>query len=272
MINASRIKELLLDNALQSKWELLNVFRGHAEIGERQEELRSIVIDYLMESDGDLRISNFDKVRFYGPGAGLSRFVANQLLLSLNVSSIENKTLVIDQVDLSLRNLYDSKNPLLKVTKARVLIELLEKYMGDHFHRITNQRFLAIYFIPFENNQSNAAFDINTNSIAVFRTKERKTQKPEYIFLHEFGHIMHCTLFKTSKEVPNSFVEFNKQMNPKFFEYSKEDQLEVYADLFSIAVMLDTEFEELNPFIRTMQRVHTEKIKEYFKRELSELN
>jgi hypothetical protein len=271
MMNASRIKELLLDNALLSKSELLNVFRGHAEIGERQEELRSIVIDYLMESDGDLRISNFDKVRFYGPGSGLSRFVANQLLLSVNVSSIENKTLVIDQLDFSLRNLYDSENPLLKVTKARLLIELLEKYTGDHFHRITNQRCLAIYFVPFENNQSNAAFDINTNSIAVFRTKEKKTQKPEYIFLHEFGHIMHCSLFKTSKEVPNSFVEFNKQMNPKFFEYSKEDQLEIYADLFSIAVMLDTEFEELNPFIRTMQRVHTEKINEYFKRELSEL-
>ena len=58
---------------------------------------------------------------------------------------------------------------------------------------------------------------------------------------------MHCTLFKTTNEVPNSFIEFNKQMNPKFLECSKEDQLEIYADLFSIAVMLDTEFEELNP-------------------------
>jgi hypothetical protein len=177
MINATRITELLLEANIPSKLELLKFFKKQYKIEESQVQLRSIVIDYLMESDGDLHISNFDKVRFYGPGVGLSRFVANQLLLSLNVSSIENKTLIIDQANLLLSNLYDSKNPLLKVTKARLLIELLEKFMGEHFHRITNQRFFAIYFVPFENNQSNAAFDINTNSIAVFRTKEKKTQK-----------------------------------------------------------------------------------------------
>jgi hypothetical protein len=271
MINATRITELLLEANIQSKLELLKVFKKQYKIEESQVQLRSIVIDYLMESDSDLRISNFDIVRFYGPGAGLSRFVANQLLLSLNVSSIENKTIILDQLDLSLSNLYDSKNPLLKVTKARLLIDLLEKFMGDHFRRITNQRFLAIYFVPFENNQSNAAFDINTNSIALFRTKEKNTQSPEYIFIHEFGHILHSTIFKTSKNVPESFVEFNKKMNPKFFEYSKDDQLEIYADLFSVAVMLDSEFKDYNPFISTMQRVHLRQIKDYFVNEISNL-
>ncbi len=270
-MNAASINELLLDTDLLSKLELVKVFKRHFEARAGQGELRSIVIDYLMDSDDDLRISNFDQVRFYGPSSGLSRYVANQLLLSLNVSSIKNKIWVIDQLNVSLKNLYDSKNPLLKTTKARLLIELLEQFLGDHFQRITNHRFLAIYFVPFENKQSNAAFDINTNSIAVFRTKRKKTQKPEYIFLHEFGHIIHCTLFKTTKEVPNSFIEFNKQMNPKFFEYSREDQLEIYADLFSIAVMLDSEFEDHNPFIKTMKRVHTEKIREYFLTELSKV-
>jgi hypothetical protein len=271
MINASKIRELLLENDLLSKSELIKIFKTHTEVGESQQELRSIIIDYLIESDGDLRISNFDKVRFYGHATGLSRFVANQLLLSLNVSSIENKTIILNEVDLSLRNLYDSKNPLLKVTKARLLIELLKKFIGDHFHRITHQRFLAIYFVPFESKQSNAAFDINTNSIAVFRTKEEATQTPEYIFIHEFGHILHSTIFKTSKKVPESFVEFNKKMNPKFFEYSKEDQLEIYADLFSVAVMLDSEFRDYNPFINTMQSVHLRKIKDYFVNEISNL-
>ena len=76
---------------------------------------------------------------------------------------------------------------------------------------------MSIYFVPYENKLTNAAFDINTNSIAVFRTKEKKTQAAEYIFLHEFGHILHCTLFKTVKKVPESFVEFNQKMNQRFF-------------------------------------------------------
>lgn len=270
-MNAGSINELLLDTSLQSKLELVKVFKRHLEARADQDELRSLVTDYLLDSDDDLRISNFDQVRYYGLSAGLSRYVANQLLLSLNVSSIKNKIWVIDQVNVSLNNLYDSKNPLLKITTARLLIKLLEQFLGGHFQKITNHRFLAIYFVPFENNQSNAAFDINTNSIAVFRTKEKETQKPEYIFLHEFGHIIHCTLFKTTNEVPNSFIEFNKQMNPKFFEYSREDQLEIYADLFSIAVMLDSEFEGHNPFIKTMKRVHTDKIREYFLTELSKV-
>ena len=269
MLNATRIIELLLETNLPSKLELLKVFKKQCEIEESQVQLRSIVIDYLIDSDVDLRISKFDQVKFYGPNVGLSRYVANQLLLSLNVSTVENKTFVIDQLHVSLNNLYDSKNPLLKVTKARLLIEPLRKFMGDHFHRITHQRFLSIYFVPFENKQSNAAFDINTNSIAVFRTKEKNSQTPEYIFIHEFGHILHSTIFKTSKEVPESFIEFNRNMNAKFFNYSKEDQLEIYADLFSIAVMLDTRFEHLNPFIGTMQKLHTTKIKDYFNNALA---
>lgn len=270
-MNAASINELLLNPDLRSKLELAKVFKRHFQARAGQDELRSIVIDYLMDSDADLRISNFDQVKFYGPGSGLSRYVANQLLLSLNVSSIKNRIWVIDQLNVSLNNLYDSKNPLLKTTKARSLIELLEQFLGDQFHRITNHRFLSIYFVPFENKQSNAAFDINTNSIAVFRTKEKQTQKPEYIFLHEFGHIVHSILFETTKEVPNSFFEFNKQMNPKFFEYSRKDQLEIYADLFSIAVMLDSEFEGHNPFIKTMKGVHTDKIREYCLTELSKV-
>jgi hypothetical protein len=271
MINAARITELLLETSLPSKLEVLKVFKKHFEIEESQVELRSIVLDYVMDCDVNLHISNFDLVKFYSPKVGLSRYVANQLLLSLNVSSIENKSIVIDQLDLSLRNLYNSKNPLLKVTKARLLIELLRKFLGRHFQRITHHRFLAIYFVPFENNQSNAAFDINTNSIAVFRTKEKNTQTPEYIFIHEFGHILHSTIFRTINNVPQSFVEFNKNMNSKFFEYPKEDQLEIYADLFSIAVMLDSDFKDYNPFISTMQSVHLTMIKDYFVKELSNL-
>jgi hypothetical protein len=264
------VNQLLLEEDLHSKFELVEIFQNENNKAAHR-ELRSLLIDYTVETDTAQRISNFDPVRLYGPGRGLSRYVSNQLLLAVNVKLREHKAKVLNDLKIVLNNLSESKNPLLKVTKAKSLLDHLERFLGNHFYKITYERFLNIYFIPFENRLSNAAFDINTNSIAVFKTKERDTQTPEYIFIHEFGHILHSTIFKTSKNVPESFVEFNKKMNPKFFEYSKEDQLEIYADLFSVAVMLDSEFKDYNPFIRNMQNVHLRKIKDYFVNEISNL-
>jgi hypothetical protein len=271
-MNISKIKQLLLEEDLSSKFELVKIFQTQLELRKSQNGLHPLLLSNLMASDAAARISNFDIVRLYGPGLGLSRYVANQLLLSLMLESVENKTSVLNELDIVLHNFYESKNPLLKVTKAKLLIDLLRNFMGNHFHKITDHRFLSIYFIPYESQLNNAAFDINTNSIALFRTKEKKTQTPEYIFIHEFGHVLHCTLFKTITEVPKSFVEFNQNMNANFSNYSKQSQLEIYADFFSIAVMLDSKFEDHNPLIKTMQRIHTDKIKEYFLKELSTLN
>ena len=52
--------------------------------------------------------------------------------------------------------------------------------------------------------------------------------------------------------------------NQRFLTYSEEEKLEIYADLFSIAIMLNTEYERLNPFIKEIQPMLLDKIKEYF--------
>lgn len=267
-----RIETLLEETNILSKFELVKLFKQNVGNGKFADELNSLLLSYLMNSDSEQRISNFDVVRFHGPATGLSRYVANQLFLSLKVQSVANKRSVLKELDFVLHNLYESKNPLLKITTARRLLDVVSDFLGDHFYKITEPRFLSIYFVPHENKMNNTAFDINTNSIAVFRTKEKKTQGPEYIFLHEFGHILHCKLFKTVKKVPESFVEFNRKMNERFVTYSEPEKLEIYADLFSIAVMLNTEYESLNPFIKIIQPVHFDKIKEYFVTELKKLN
>jgi hypothetical protein len=265
------LEALLEEGDIQANFELVTLFRQHVQSSKLQHELNSVLLSYLMKTDSDQRIKTFDIVRFHGPGTGLSRYVANQLFLSLKVKSIPNKRSVLKELDFVLHNLYESKNPLLKITTAKKLVDLVSDFLGDHLYKVTHHRFLSIYFVPYENRMSNAAFDINTNSIVVFRTKEKKTQPPEYIFLHEFGHILHCTLFKTVRTVPESFVKFNKKINRHLFKYSAQEKLEIYADLFSIAVMLDSEYESLNPFIKTMQRVHLDEIKEYFVDELTRL-
>lgn len=270
-MNSRHIAQLLVEKDIGSKFELVNVFTREIE-DQSKTELRAPLIEYIMRTDAAQRISHFDTIRFYGPGCGLSRFVANQLLLSINVKVSEQRQVVLDELRKVLENFYESKNPLLKVTKAKTLVELVETFLGEAFYRITYQRHLSIFFVPLANKISNAAFHINTNSIGVFKTKESHIQTPEYIFLHEFGHVLHSRLFKTITEVPESFVQLNRNMNAEFFEYSKEDQLEIYADFFSIGVMLDTEYEYLNPFIKQMPREHTSLIRDYFIREISSLH
>lgn len=104
-----------------------------------------------------------------------------------------------------------------------------------------------------------------------FEPKTRKHRRQSTSFYMSLVIFLHCTLFKTVKKVPESFVEFNQKINRLFSKYSAQEKLEIYADLFSIAVMLDSEYESLNPFIKTMQRVHLDEIKEYFVDELTRL-
>lgn len=270
-MNIDSVSRLLRKNDLASKLELLDIFKSSIE-SNVNEELKCALMDYLIADDSRQRVSSFNTVRCYGPGSGLSRYVANQLLLSANVRSIKNRNLVLEQLQNALTNLYDSKNPLLNVTRARLLIELVENFLGTHFHKLTQKRFLSLYFVPYESKINNAAFDNNTNSIAVFRTKDRKQQSPEYIFLHEFGHVVHSRLFYVTDHIPLSFLDFNRELDKRFLQYSKEDQLEIYADFFSIAIMLDSEYEYLNPFVKVMRKEHTTMIKEYFLQEIGSLS
>jgi hypothetical protein len=207
-MNSRHLTQLLVEKDIGSKLELVKAFAQTKN--ESNADLRSPLIEYIMRTDAAQRISHFDTIRFYGPGCGLSRFVANQLLLSINVKLNDQKQVVLDELRMVLENFCESKSPLLKVIKAKSLVALVEKFLGDSFYRITYQRHLAIFFVPFENKLSNAAFDNNTNSIGVFKTKESHIQTPEYIFLHEFGHVLHSRLFKTITEVPESFIQFNR--------------------------------------------------------------
>jgi hypothetical protein len=263
------IEELLVDAELNSKLELIEVFKKHFEDKKSTSELKTLLGSYLAGSTSVQRSSIIDRVTIHGPRTGLSCFVANQLYLSSSVETFENKLSVVEELKVLLLSLNVSNSPLLTVARAKALMKLLQNFLGDHFGRISYHRLLSIFFIPYESKLVNAAFDSNTNSIAVFRTKDHQEQTPEYIFLHEFGHAIHCRLFKYLADVPESFLHFMRDMDLDLNGSSKEERLEIYADFFSIAVMNDSDFEIHNPFLKTMQPVHLKKIKEYFKGELS---
>jgi hypothetical protein len=171
----NRISALLWENDIGSKMNLVRIFKDLFHQKAPTGALENVLFNYITDVNSDLRITNFDLIRFYGPSKGLCVFTANQLFLSTRVQKAEDKIQVLDQLGKVLNNLEESKNPLLKITTAKKVIDVLEHFLGDQFHKITQHRFLSIFFVPFENKNSNAAFDINTNSIAAFRTKEKHT-------------------------------------------------------------------------------------------------
>jgi len=61
-------------------------------------------------------------------------------------------------------------------------------------------------------------------------------------------------------KVPESFLQFNEQFNPNF----KGNLVEIFADLFSIAVMIGTEYASKNPFITKLSIAKQTIIKDYF--------
>lgn len=60
--------------------------------------------------------------------------------------------------------------------------------------------------------------------------------------------------------MPDSFIEFNKRYNPTW----TGDLVEVFVDLFSIAIMMNTEFASKNPFLKTYSIKQQTIILEYF--------
>ena len=144
MFNSERIEALLEEGDIRSKFELVTLFREHVESIKLQDELNSLLLNYLTKTDSDQHITNFDALKFHGPGKGLSRYVANQLFLSLKVKSISNRRSVLKELGFVLHNLYESKNPLLKITTAKKLVDLVSDFLGDHFYKVTHHRFLSI--------------------------------------------------------------------------------------------------------------------------------
>lgn len=258
------IEALLYSSTIADKIELTKVVKRYGNNDKFKAKLIDHISDYIFNLNEDIGIRHYERFFYYGPSKGLAAYVATQLHLSLHQKKAENRLFVLDQLLQTLNDLSASKRPLLKMTKTKELINLISSFLGDNFYRIIDGRHCSIYYIPYENSEFNASFDSNTKSVIVFRTKE-SGESPEYVFAHEVGHMVHNLVFGYPQEVPPSFIEFNNTFNAVFFaKLPKDEQVEIYADFFSIALMIDTPYEKYNPFVRTFRKSDQIKIKEYF--------
>lgn len=71
---------------------------------------------------------------------------------------------------------------------------------------------------------------------------------PEYVFLHELGHVLQIALTGSDLLVPNEFIDFNNSLPKVNLEQGTYDAVEAFADTFAIAVMHGTSLCGFNPF------------------------
>ena len=75
-----------------------------------------------------------------------------------------------------------------------------------------------------------------------------KAIAPEYVFLHELGHVLQFALTDSNLIVPDGFIEFNKSVLKKDLGQGNNGTVEIFADMFAISVMHGTDLCKFNPF------------------------
>jgi hypothetical protein len=191
----------------------------------------------------------------YGLGCLTGRFLYHYV----SADNSETELDLLKNLLTYVKGFRPSKGPLLKMTETVNLINIISEFgLSADFLMTQAYQPLKIYYIPYQHVNANAVFFPHLNSIASYRPKLKLA--PEYIFIHEIGHLLAFKLTGDPEKLPESFLEFNKVFNPTW----EGDLTEVFVDLFSMAIMMDTKYAAKNPFLTTFSLKGQKAIKDYF--------
>lgn len=74
-------------------------------------------------------------------------------------------------------------------------------------------------------------------SICIYQLQDDYIAAPEYILLHEMGHLLHMRATGTITDVPASFINYLSQLGTDCSELTTAQLQEVFADTFILAVV-----------------------------------
>jgi hypothetical protein len=247
----------LQDPTIASKLEVITYLIKRAEKKKSNEEFKDSILDYLYKNE---KIPQTDNYCLIGSKHALGCLLGHFLYHYISEKNFKKQITLLKSLSKYLKEFQPSERALLKKTAAVKLIDAIKKFgLPGYFLRAFNNRPLRIYFIPHQHIKFNAGYLPFLNSIVSYRPKENASSA-EYIFVHEIGHLLIFNLTGDPGKVPDSFIEFNNKFNPSW----KGDLVEVFVDLFSIAIMMDTEFASKNPFLKTFEVKSQQIIKDYF--------
>ncbi|MBS1664891.1 MAG: hypothetical protein JST68_27840 [Bacteroidetes bacterium] len=254
------IKSKLSDQFLETKIELLEYLINQAKQGKSNKSFTQDIDNYLSEKEHFPYMTSYCMV---GPKYGLGCLLGHFLYHYINEPDFTKQVFLLTDLLEYIQAFRPSKNALLKQTTTVKLIGLIEDFgIFSAFFRNSDHRPLRIHYIPYDRADSNGHYYPNLNIIALYKYKENSY--PEYVFIHEIAHLITHNLTGSPHKVPDSFNEFNKTFHPTWKPRSTDDIIEIFVDLFSIAIMAETEFASRNPLIDRFSDHGLKMIKDYF--------
>lgn len=246
----------LSDPTIETKIELIKFFLDRAKKGTSNIEFKDIIADHLEERE---KIPFHSYYSMIGSKYGLGCLTGRFLYYYASADSSEKELDLLKNLLSYVKGFRPSKSPLLKMKDTVKLIDIISEFgLPTDFLMTQAYQPLKIYYIPYQHVNANAVFFPYLNSVASYRPKQKLP--PEYIFIHEIGHLLAFKLTGDSEKLPESFLEFNKVFNPNW----EGDLIEVFVDLFSMAIMMDTKYAAKNPFLTTFSLKGQKAIKDYF--------
>jgi hypothetical protein len=148
-----------------------------------------------------------------GPKRGLTCFVSEFLSFYVTVAELEEWVKLLKSLLQELGDLRTSKRPLLKMTDARDLLQILGQ-LGASRSLARNEHGVPIrfYFIPYGNRHMNAGFFPHLHLIVIYKNDLDSEANPEYIFMHELGHVVQLHMTRSLAAVPDSFKKITRGM------------------------------------------------------------
>ena len=252
------IIELLYSETIESKIELIEYLLSRIGAKKSNEKFKDFFWNFFLKN------VNFPYSKSYsliGPKYALGCLSSQFLFHYVTEKNSEQQIQLLKTLLTYIKGLQPSTAKLLRKTTTIKLLDRIDEFGLPYYSlRSATGRPLQIYFIPFQHIEVNAAYYPHINSIMSYKPREVESS-PEYIFVHEVGHLLINNLTGDPEKLPDSFIEFNKKFNPDW----DGDLVEVFVDLFSLAVMMDSDYAPYNPFVKVFRRKEQETIKDYFK-------
>lgn len=249
------ITDALSNETTESKIELISYLLERAKNKKSNDIYSSEIDSYISQKE----IFSDNPYCIIGPKYALGCLTGNFLYHIVKVKETQTQITLLEDLLIKVKGFGPESNPLLKKTTTKKLISILTDQNINKAFLNEYGLPLRLYYIPFAHKEVNAYYYPWLHSIGSFKPKN-DCGTPEYIFMHEIGHLVAHRITGDPDKIPNSFIEFNNKFHPGF----KGNLVEAFADLFAIAAMIDTEFASYRPAIEIFDSQDLKEIKNYF--------